>query len=52
MSFLAKRLARIKPSPTIAINTLAQVKVHCEYRTCAWWAYRTICTTFDVGFWL
>jgi aspartate aminotransferase len=24
MSFLAKRLARIKPSPTIAINTLAQ----------------------------
>lgn len=38
-----------RPDDTIAINTGAQVKIHCEYRSIAWWAYRKISTTFDLG---
>jgi putative peptide zinc metalloprotease protein len=34
---------------TIAINSGAQVKIHCEYRSTAWWIYRTVASTFDVG---
>jgi putative peptide zinc metalloprotease protein len=32
---------------SIAINSGAQVKIHNEYRSCAWWIYRTVATTFD-----
>jgi putative peptide zinc metalloprotease protein len=38
-----------KPDDGIAINTQAQVKIHCEYRSCAWWIHRTIASTFDIG---
>jgi putative peptide zinc metalloprotease protein len=30
-------------------GTLAQVKVHCRWRTCAWWVWRTVSSTFDLG---
>jgi len=33
---------------SIAVHSNAQVKIHCEYRSCAWWLYRTISSTFDV----
>lgn len=39
----------IDPDDTIAINSHAQVKVHCEYHSCAWWIYRTVSTTFELG---
>jgi putative peptide zinc metalloprotease protein len=35
--------------PSITPGVLAQVKVHCEYRTCAWWVWRTLSATFDLG---
>jgi putative peptide zinc metalloprotease protein len=35
---------------TIAIYSMAQAKIHCEYRSCAWWIYRTACSMFDLGF--
>jgi putative peptide zinc metalloprotease protein len=38
-----------KPDDSIAMNTAAQVKIHCEYRSCAWWIHRTIASTFDIG---
>jgi putative peptide zinc metalloprotease protein len=37
-----------QPDDSIAINSHAQVKIHCEYRSCAWWIYRTISSTFDI----
>lgn len=39
----------IDPDDTIAINSHAQVKIHCEYHSTAWWIYRTISSTFDLG---
>jgi putative peptide zinc metalloprotease protein len=30
-------------------GTLAQVKIHCRWRTGAWWLWRTINSTFDLG---
>jgi putative peptide zinc metalloprotease protein len=33
----------------IAVGSLAQVKIHCEYRSAAWWTWRTISATFDLG---
>lgn len=30
-------------------GTRAQVKVHCRYRSAAWWAWRAISSAFDVG---
>src|SRR5262249_7542101 len=40
-----------KPDDSIAINSIAQVKIHCEYRSCAWLIYRTVSNTFDLGLW-
>lgn len=40
-----------QPDDSIAINSNAQVKIHCEYRSCAWWLYRTVSSTFDLGLW-
>jgi putative peptide zinc metalloprotease protein len=37
------------PDSAIAVGALAQVKIHCEYRSCAWWVWRTINSTFDLG---
>jgi len=34
---------------TICPGTLAQVKVHCRWRTCAWWVWRTVSSAFDIG---
>ncbi len=39
----------IDPDDTIAINSHAQVKIHCEYHSTAWWIYRTVSSTFDLG---
>jgi putative peptide zinc metalloprotease protein len=39
----------LEPDDSIAINSGAQVKIHCEYRSCAWWIYRTVSSTFDLG---
>ena len=33
----------------IAPGSLAQVKIYCEYRSGAWWAWRAINKTFDLG---
>ncbi|MSQ95447.1 MAG: biotin/lipoyl-binding protein [Gemmataceae bacterium] len=38
-----------QPDDSIAINAHAQVKIHNEYRSCAWWVYRTVASTFDLG---
>jgi len=35
----------------ICPGTLAQVKVHCHWRTCGWWFWRTVSSAFDVGLW-
>jgi hypothetical protein len=41
----------VEPDDTIAINTAAQVKIHCEYRPSVWWIHRTIASTFDLVLW-
>jgi putative peptide zinc metalloprotease protein len=33
----------------IVPGVMAQVKIHCEYRSCAWWTWRAISSTFDLG---
>lgn len=30
-------------------GNMAQVKIHCRWRTAAWWVWRTISNTFDLG---
>lgn len=37
------------PDDAICPGALAQVKIHCEYRTCAWWVWRALSSTFDLG---
>jgi hypothetical protein len=37
-----------EPDDAIALNTLAQVHIHCRYRSIAWWVWRTVTRTFDV----
>src|SRR5262249_38115856 len=34
---------------TIRPGNLAQVSVHCRWRTGAWWVWRAVASTFDVG---
>jgi hypothetical protein len=34
---------------SIHSGTLAKVKVHCRWRSMAWWAWRKISSTFDLG---
>ena len=38
-----------EPDDAICPGTLAQVKVHCKWRTCAWWAWRSLSAAFDLG---
>lgn len=38
----------VEPDGAIALGTMAQVKIHCEYRSVAWWLWRTISSTFDL----
>jgi putative peptide zinc metalloprotease protein len=35
-------------SKAVYPGTLAQVKIHCRWRTAAWWVYRTVSSTFDL----
>ena len=37
------------PDGAICPGVLGQVKVHCEYRSCAWWIWRALSATFDLG---
>jgi putative peptide zinc metalloprotease protein len=39
------------PAPGAAVEpgTLAQVKIHCRWRPCAWWVWRSISSLFDLG---
>jgi putative peptide zinc metalloprotease protein len=37
-----------EPDDAIALNTLAQVHIHCRYRSIAWWVWRTVTRTFDL----
>jgi putative peptide zinc metalloprotease protein len=37
------------PDPSICPGTIAQVKIHCEYRSMAWWVWRSLSQTFDLG---
>jgi putative peptide zinc metalloprotease protein len=39
----------LEPDRAILPGTMAQVKIHCRYRTCAWWVWRTLSSTFDLG---
>jgi putative peptide zinc metalloprotease protein len=34
---------------TICPGTMAKVKVHCKWHTCAWWTWRAVSSTFDLG---
>jgi putative peptide zinc metalloprotease protein len=34
---------------TILPGTLAQVKIHCRWRTCGWWTWRAISSALDLG---
>src|SRR5262249_58696266 len=38
----------VEPDEHIRAGTLAQVKVHCKWRSCAWWVWRTMARTFDL----
>jgi putative peptide zinc metalloprotease protein len=39
----------VDPDRAICPGNMAQVKVHCRWRTPAWWVWRTISNTFDLG---
>ncbi len=39
----------LEPDSSLCPGTLAQVKIHCRWRSCAWWVWRGISTTFDIG---
>ncbi|HEV3205256.1 MAG TPA: biotin/lipoyl-binding protein [Gemmataceae bacterium] len=39
----------LKPDNNIHPGTLAKVKVHCQWRSCAWKVWRWISSTFDLG---
>jgi putative peptide zinc metalloprotease protein len=39
------------PDRAISPGALGQAKIHCEYRSAAWWAWRTLSATFDLGLW-
>ncbi len=39
----------LNPDQAIQPGTIAQVKVHCRWRTSAWWTWRAFCSAFDIG---
>jgi len=41
-------IALSDPDRCIEPGTLAQVKINCEWRSCAWWLWRTVTSTVDV----
>jgi putative peptide zinc metalloprotease protein len=38
-----------QPDHAISPGTMAQVKIHCRWRSGAWWVWRTLSSTFDLG---
>jgi putative peptide zinc metalloprotease protein len=38
----------INPDPAICPGTLAKVKIHCNWRSTAWWAWHKISSAFDL----
>ena len=41
----------LDPSDTIAPGTMAQCKVHLQWRSAAWWTWRSIASALDIGLW-
>ncbi len=41
----------IDPDPTLVPGTLATAKVHLKWRSGAWWVWRSIASSLDVGLW-
>ncbi len=39
----------LHPEPWIYPGTLAQVKIHCRWHPVAWWIWRWVHSTFDIG---
>ncbi len=39
----------LDPDGTLCPGTLAQVKIHCSWKSSAWWVWRAISSTFDIG---
>jgi putative peptide zinc metalloprotease protein len=39
----------VNPDYAIRPGNMAQVKIHCRWRSAAWWAWRKISSTFDIG---
>lgn len=39
----------LKPDTAMCPGTLAMVKIHCRWRTGAWWTWRSISSAFDLG---
>ena len=39
----------LEPDRSVTPGTMAYVKVSCQYRTCAWWAWRAFSSAFDLG---
>lgn len=33
----------------VCTSSMAQVKIHCQYRSAAWWTWRTLSSVFDLG---
>ena len=38
-----------QPDDAIVPGTLVSVKIHCRWRTCAWWVWHAISSAFDIG---
>ncbi len=41
----------LNPDDTIAPGTMAQCKVHLQWRSAAWWTWRSIASALDIGLW-
>lgn len=39
----------LENDPTLYPGTLAEVKVDCRWHSCAWWLWRKVAATFDLG---
>jgi putative peptide zinc metalloprotease protein len=39
----------LTPDPAICPGTLAKVKIHCRWRSAAWWVWHKISSAFDLG---
>jgi putative peptide zinc metalloprotease protein len=39
----------LRPDDAVCPGTMAQVKIHCKWRTTAWWGWRAFSSAFDLG---